>query len=118
MSSFSKFDPRNKLATVNDALSSLINNKFIPDLILKIALDEIDAFVHFFIEVKEPSAQQLIELLMPGKKVIEVALKGESSIKEVVEALIEAIAENKPQKLNQIQAQRQAIKNKYPIKKS
>ena len=40
------------------------------------------------------------------------------SINEVVEALIEAIAENKPQKLNQIQAQRQAIKNKYPIKKS
>ena len=36
------------------------------------------------------------------------------SINQVVEALIEAIAENRPAKLNQIQALRQAVKNKYP----
>ena len=36
------------------------------------------------------------------------------AINLVVEALIEAIAENRPAKLNQIQALRQAVKNKYP----
>ncbi len=39
------------------------------------------------------------------------------SINQVMEALIEAVAENRPQKLNQIQALRQAIKDKYPKQK-
>lgn len=36
------------------------------------------------------------------------------SIAEVVEALIEAVAENRHEKINLLQAKREAVKNKYP----
>lgn len=39
---------------------------------------------------------------------------GYPQIEEVVEALVELILENRPQKSNEIQTARMAVKNKYP----
>jgi hypothetical protein len=48
------------------------------------------------------------------KNIKEKRKKEFPSVEDMVEALVEAVAENKPQKLNQLQTLRQAVKNKYP----
>lgn len=81
-----KHDPRNKLGMTHVVLYSLAHSRDIDKFSMENALKEIDDFTDFFIKNDfHPVAYKIIDLLKPGRRIIELYLDGESSIKEVIE---------------------------------
>lgn len=82
-----QYDPRNKLATAHKVLYSLMHDRSINEFPMGVALNEMDDFIAFLDDRKgaHPVILQVKDLLTPGRKIIEVHLSGDFSIKEVVE---------------------------------
>ena len=81
-----KHDPRNKLATAHMVLYSLAHDRCIDKFSMENALKEIDDFIDFLIRKDvHPVVFKIIDLLKPGRKIIELHLADDSSIKEVIE---------------------------------
>lgn len=81
-----KNDPRNKLATAHMVLYSLVHDRVIDKFSMGIALKEIDNFMDFLIHNDtHPVVFKIIDLLKPGRKIIEIHLDDDSSLKEIVE---------------------------------
>ena len=85
-----KFDPRNKLAVAHMVLFRLAHDKFVDGVSMGNALKEMDDFIDFLNQTRgAPSvADQIVELLMPGRRIIEIHLNNESSIKEMIEVAL------------------------------
>ena len=69
------------------ALFRLKHDLYIDKFLLGIAYREIDDFI-FFLESRQdfhPVVSQMMDLLIPARKIIEIQLNDESSIKEVIE---------------------------------
>ena len=81
-----RHDPRNKLATANMVLYSLAHDRCIDKFSMENALKEVDDFIDFLIRNDvHPVVFKIIDLLKPGRKIIELHLADDSSIKEVIE---------------------------------
>jgi len=85
-----KFDPRNKLAVAHMVLFRLAHDKFVDGVSMGNALKEMDDFIAFLNRTRSaPSvADEIIELLQPGRRIIEIHLNNESSIKEMIEVAL------------------------------
>lgn len=82
-------DPRNKLATAHMVLYSLTHDRCIDEFSMGNALKEIDDFIDFLIRKDvHPVVFKIIDLLKPGRKIIELHLADDSSIKEVIEVAL------------------------------
>lgn len=81
-----KYDPRNKLATAHMVLYSLVHDRSIDEFSMENALKEVDDFIDFLIRNDtHPVVFKIVDLLKPGRKIIEIHLNGDSSLKEIIE---------------------------------
>ena len=81
-----QYDPRNKLATAHMVLYSLAHDRCIDKFSMENALKEVDEFTDFLIRNDtHPIVFKIIDLLKPGRKIIEIHLNGDSSLKEIIE---------------------------------
>ena len=81
-----KNDPRNKLATAHMVLYSLVHDRVIDKFSMGIALKEIDNLMDFLIRNDtHPVVFKIIDLLKPGRKIIEIHFNGDSSLREIIE---------------------------------
>lgn len=86
MNEMTEHDPRNKLAMAHMVLYSLAHDRVIDNFSMGNALKEIDDFIDFLIQNDaHPVVFKIIDLLKPGRKIIDLHLAGDSSIKEVIE---------------------------------
>lgn len=82
-------DPRNKLATAHMVLYSLAHDRCIDKFSMGNALKEVDDFIDFLIRNDaHPVVFKIIDLLKPGRKIIELHLADDSSIKEIIEVAL------------------------------
>lgn len=83
-------DPRNKLATAHMVLYSLAHDRCIDRFSMGTALKEIDDFIAFLNQNERvySCVSKIIELLLPGRKIIDLHLADDSSIKEVIEVAL------------------------------
>lgn len=81
-----RYDPRNKLATAHMVLYSLEHDRCIDEFSMGNALKEIDDFMDFLVRNDtHPVVFKIVDLLKPGRKIIEFHLNGDSSLKEIIE---------------------------------
>lgn len=85
-----KFDPRNKLEITHMVLFRLAHNKFVDKVSMGNALKETDDFIVFLNRTRgAPSvADEIVELLSPGRRIIEMHLNNEFSIREMIEVAL------------------------------
>lgn len=82
-------DPRNKLATAHMVLYSLAHDRCIDKFSMENALKEVDGFIDFLIRNDtHPVVFKIIDLLKSGRKIIEIHLADDSSIKEIIEVAL------------------------------
>ena len=83
-------DPRNKLAKAFMVLYSLAHDRFVDKFAMENALTEIDEFIAFLDRNGRVHSciSKITELLLPGRKIIEIHLADDSSIKEVIEVAL------------------------------
>ena len=82
-------DPRNKLATAHMVLYSLAHDRCIDKFSMENALKEVDDFIDFLIRKDvHPVVFKIIDLLKPGRKIIELHLADDCSIKEIIETAL------------------------------
>ena len=83
-------DPRNKLETAHMILVRLAKGQDMDQFSLKIAKKEIDVFIEFFKrrENKFSFIPEIIDLLIPSQKIIELHLNNENSMRAMIEVAL------------------------------
>jgi hypothetical protein len=85
-----EYDPRTKLDQAHMVLYRLAHDQFVDKISMGIALRDLDEFIALFErnERVHPCVFKMKELLLPGRKIIELHLADESSIKEIIEVAL------------------------------